>query len=501
MAIFFHFGMNTFTDSEWGNGTVDPSEFHPAELDTDQWIRVVKAAGFKLVILTVKHHDGFCLWQTKYTNYSVASSPWRNGKGDVLRDFVTSAHKAGLEVGVYLSPWDRHDESYGDNVKYNEHYLAQIREILTEHGSISELFLDGAKGEDAVDMNYRFEDWFDVIKQLQPGANIFSDSGPDVRWVGNEYGSAGSTCWGMMNRSDVAIGHSGDFVDYLSIGDPFGTDWVPAECDVSIRPGWFWHADEEPWPVESLVELYFDSVGRNCVLLLNVPPNSSGLISEEDTRVLLGFRAAMDAIFSVNLVDGAVATASSTLGENALGAENSPFAPSQVLNERSDTFWTPEGVIGAHVELELVGVVAFNVLRVQEAISFGQRVSEWSFYAWVDEDWQLVSGGTTVGFKRLTRLPLVESDRVRLEIDSARGLPMISSIGLYLDEVSVAHPKKLAAHDFTRYYLKESGRLYDGEQQQIRPLQTFVDGSGEEVRLDSKAWNALLVHEANEQQP
>lgn len=480
MAMFFHFGMNTFTDSEWGSGTDDPALFKPTKLDTDQWISVAQAAGFKLVILTVKHHDGFCLWQTKYTNYSVASSPWKGGSGDVLRDFVTSANRAGMKVGVYLSPWDRHDESYGENIGYNEHYLAQIREILTMHGTISEVWLDGAKGEDAVDMNYRFGDWFDVIKQLQPSANVFSDSGPDVRWVGNEYGSAGSTCWGMMNRSAVVIGHGGDNEDYLNIGDPYGTDWVPAECDVSIRPGWFWHDSEEPWPLESLIELYFNSVGRNCVVLLNVPPNSSGLISEDDTRVLLQFKMAMDIIFSVNLAEGALATASSTRGETNVGSGNSPFSPSQVLDEHLDTFWTPEvDVIESYLDFELTAVVAFNVLKVQEAISLGQRVSKYSFYIWVDDSWQLVTEGTTIGFKRLSRLPLVKANRVRLQIDSARGPPVISSIGLYFDEVSVAHPKVLSANNVTRYYFKERDFSHDDLQHQKQSLQTVIDGSGE----------------------
>ncbi|CAM6110197.1 unnamed protein product [Calypogeia fissa] len=481
MAMFFHFGMNTFTDSEWGTGADDPILFNPTELNTDQWISVAKAAGFRLVILTVKHHDGFCLWQTKYTNYSVASSPWKDGSGDVLRDFVTSANKAGLKVGIYLSPWDRHDESYGDSLGYNEHYLAQIREILTKHGTISEVWLDGAKGEDAVDMNYLFEDWFDVIKQLQPSANIFSDSGPDVRWVGNEYGSAGSTCWGMMNRSAVAIGHSGDALDYLNMGDPYGTDWVPAECDVSIRPGWFWHASEEPWPLESLIQLYFTSVGRNSVLLLNVPPNSSGLISEEDTKVLLQFRTAMDTIFCVNLARGASVTASSTRGEKNVGSSNSPFAPSQVLDEHLETFWTPEeGVIESYLELELTAVVSFNVLKVQEEISLGQRVSGYSFYIWADESWQLVTKGTTIGFKRLSRVPLVQAQRVRLQIDSARGPPIISSIGLYYDEVSVAHPKILSAQNIRRYYFKERDFLHE-EEQQMQTLKTVIDGFSEAI--------------------
>ncbi|KAK7838067.1 alpha-l-fucosidase 1 [Quercus suber] len=258
MALFLHFGPNTFTDSEWGTGDADPSVFNPTNFDPTQWVRVAKDSGFSRVILTTKHHDGFCLWPSEYTDYSVKSSPWRNGSGDVVAELANAARDAGIGLGLYLSPWDRHDVSYGKTLEYNEFYMGQMTELLTGYGEIKEVWLDGAKGEGEKDMEYFFDSWFSLIHQLQPGAVIFSDAGPDTRWIGDEAGVAESTCWSLFNRSDAQIG--GTDPQYSRGGDPVGHDWVPAECDVSIRPGWFWHASEAPKSARNLLDIYYKSI-------------------------------------------------------------------------------------------------------------------------------------------------------------------------------------------------------------------------------------------------
>lgn len=430
--MFFHFGMNTFTDSEWGTGSADPSLFHPQALDARQWVRAAKYAGFSRVILTAKHHDGFCLWPSAYTNYSVASSPWKNGTGDVVEELAVAAHEEGLTLGLYLSPWDRHESSYGKTLEYNEFYLALLGELLTRYGPIAEVWLDGAKGDDAPDMVYYFQQWFNIIQQLQPGAVIFSDAGPDSRWVGDEEGEAGSTCWAMVNRSSITIGDSDG--EYLKRGDENGSDWVPAECDVSIRSGWFWHSNEVPMSINQLLEIFYESVGRNCLLLLNVPPNVTGLISEEDVEVLRGFNEALNSIFSVSLAANASVTADSIRG--------SSFAPSNILNEDISTYWAPEeGRTSGYLELDMGVPISFNVARMQEAVSMGQRVKNYHLEILKDEEWVNICTGTTIGYKKLDLMETMQAQVVRLYIDNSRNEPLIASFGLYLDSISNPQPK------------------------------------------------------------
>ncbi|KAJ0260145.1 Alpha-L-fucosidase 1 [Hirschfeldia incana] len=429
-AMFLHFGPNTFTNSEWGSGKADPSVFNPTRLNATQWVLTAKSSGFSRVILTAKHHDGFCLWPSAYTDYSVKSSPWKNGTGDVVAELASAAAAEGIGLGLYLSPWDRHDGSYGKTVEYNEFYLSQMTELLTKYGEIKEVWLDGAKGEGEKDMEYYFTTWFSLIHQLQPGAVIFSDAGPDVRWVGDEAGVAGSTCWSLFNRTDAKIGDTDPL--YSQEGDGFGVDWVPAECDVSIRPGWFWHALESPKPVAKLLEIYYDSVGRNCMFLLNVPPNSSGLISEEDVKVLKEFSELKRSIFAKNLARKAVVSSSSVRGSQ-FGAEN-------VLEEGLDKYWAPEEKRrgGWELYLEFKDPVSFNVLEVGEPIQMGQRVA--SFYLEMRNvksgKWERVVNGTTVGFKRLLRFPRCESRSLKLVVEKARADPLISYVGVYMDKFS-----------------------------------------------------------------
>ncbi|RAL46063.1 hypothetical protein DM860_006217 [Cuscuta australis] len=432
MAMFFHFGPNTFTDSEWGTGRADPSIFNPASLNATQWVSVAKENGFSRVVLTAKHHDGFCLWPSEYTDYSVKSSPWRNGSGDVVAELAQATRDSGLQLGLYLSPWDRHDPSFGKTIEYNEYYLGQMTELLTRYGEVKEVFLDGAKGEGEKDMEYYFDDWFDLIHQLQPEAAIFSEAGPDTRWVGNEAGFGGTTSWSLFNSSNATIG--GTDTGYLGQGDPLGHDWVPPECDLSIRPGWFWHASEVPKTAMALLDIYYKSVGRNCLLLLNVPPNTSGLIPDEDIQVLREFTHIRTSIFSHNLAKHAVPSASSTRGGN-----HSHFAPKNVLLEGAHTYWAPGGDRSEFVlYLHFQEPQTFNVMEIKEPIQMGQRVIEFHIDALNENrEWEELADGTTVGYRRFLLFRIVRTEGVRLVIDKCRGEPLISNVGLYMDWFSV----------------------------------------------------------------
>lgn len=426
MALFIHFTVNTFTDKEWGDGTEDPVIFNPKDLDVDQWVRVAKQNGFQRVILTAKHHDGFCLWPSQYTDHSVKSSPWRNGKGDVVGALAEACQKAGIELGLYLSPWDRHEPVYGDERLYNEYYLAQLRELLTNYGPVREVWFDGAKGPNAKDMDYHFDAFWSLVRQLQPDAVMFSDEGPDVRWIGNERGIAGETNWSMLDRSRVAIGKADQ--GYLNQGDINGTDWVPGESDVSIRPGWFWHADEHPKTVAQLMDIFYKSVGRNSLLLLNVPPNNRGLFSAEDVRRLQEFTKAREAVFATDYAASGTASASQVRG----GSDR--YDAGQVLDGNPDTYWcTDDGTSTGSVSIDLGGTEQINVIRIQEPIQFGQRVKKYHVDAWQDGEWKLVSEGTTIGYKKLARITPVRTSRVRVVIDDARACPLISEIGLHYD--------------------------------------------------------------------
>lgn len=426
MRLFVHFGINTFTDHEWGTGEEDPIIFAPSNLDTQQWARVARESGFKALILTAKHHDGFTLWPSRFTDHSVASSPWRDGAGDVVREFVDAARSEGLGAGVYLSPWDRHEPSYGDEEAYNEFYLGQLRELLNGYGPLVEVWFDGAKGEDAADMSYDFESYWATVRQLQPGAVLFSDAGPDVRWIGNEHGFAGETNWSTYDRSKVGVGMHG-ITGYLNTGEAGAPDWVPGECDVSIRPGWFYHADQEPKSLAELMEIYFKSVGRNCTLLLNVPPTPEGRFDDRDVRRLREFDAEIDRIFSEDLAAGATALASNVRGGSA------EYGPSRVLDGDLDTFWAvDDGVTDGWIEFDLVRPTTFDVIRLQEPVQLGQRVARYRVEVRAGGEWRTVCTGTTIGHKKLDRLiEPVEATRVRIVVEEALAEPLLAGVGLY----------------------------------------------------------------------
>jgi alpha-L-fucosidase len=412
MGMFIHFGMNTFTDREWGEGTEDPRWFNPTELDARQWISVAKEAGFGYVVLTAKHHDGFCLWQTRYTEHSVKNSPWRNGKGDVVKEVAKACEEIGVKFGFYLSPWDRHEKSYG-TPDYDRYFKNQLTELLTEYGEVLEVWFDGAYGgPPGKEHKYDWLGYYEVIRKLQPNA-LIAICGPDIRWVGNEEGVAPETNWSVQEASH--------FHQLLGIT---GKVWYPAECDVSIRPGWFWHAreDDKVKSVEHLLDIYFKSVGRNSVLLLNVPPNRKGLISDVDIQRLREWRKVLDRTFATNFALNKPATASSFRPD---------AQPSNAVDDRKETFWSPLSEKGEWLEIDLQRPTTFNVAMVQEHIAEGQRVERYRIESWDGKDWQVIARGTTIGYKKLDRFNDVKAVKVRLVIESALATPLIRAFGLY----------------------------------------------------------------------
>jgi alpha-L-fucosidase len=402
LGLFTHFGMNTFTDREWGDGHEDPRQFTPTRFDARQWARAAKAGGFKYVILTAKHHDGFCLWPSKYTDHSVKSSPWRDGHGDVVREFVDAMRAEGLRPGLYLSPWDRHEHSYGDSPRYNDYYIAQLTELLTQYGPIVELFFDGANGE-GPNGKKQVYDWdliHRTVRRLQPNALMFSDAGPDIRWIGNEKGTAGDPDWCTVDPSLVPYaGFDAPPVgDWLQHGNAAGAVWRPGEADVSIRPGWFHHEAEnlKVRSTENLLDLYFASVGRNANLLLNVPPTREGLFHEADVARLADFGARRGELFS-----------------NDHGA-------------RARVRRTNDGI-----ELELREPAPIGMVVLREQIERGQTVSRYRVEAVLTGAWTTVSRGTTIGRSKIDRFAPVTSARWRAVIDESLGLARLGPLSLH----------------------------------------------------------------------
>jgi alpha-L-fucosidase len=436
---FVHFTVNTFTDNEWGYGDEDPARFDPTDFDAGQIVRVAKEAGMKGLILTAKHHDGFCLWPSKYTEHSVRHSPWKNGRGDVVRELSDACHKYGLKFGIYLSPWDRNHPDYG-RAAYITYFRNQLRELLTNYGPIFEIFFDGANGGDGFYGGARetrridretYYDWpttWELVRDLQPNACLFSDAGPDVRWVGNERGSAGETCWATLNARDFVPGRSDE--TRLNHGDRPGADWVPAECDVSIRPGWFYHAAEDARvrTPRNLVDIYYASVGRGASMLLNLPPDRRGRINEHDEASLREFRRILDATFANDLAPGAKVIAGNVRGRDKR------FLAENVIDGKRETFWsTDDEVHTPELVLELKQEVTFNVVRLREYLPLGQRVEAFAVDTWRDVRWVEFAKGTSIGNCRLLREKPVTTSKVRLRILQAPVCPAISELGLFAE--------------------------------------------------------------------
>jgi alpha-L-fucosidase len=435
---FLHFGMNTFTDKEWGFGDESEARFAPSALDARQWAKVARDAGMTGLIITAKHHDGFCLWPSRFTEHSVRNSPWRGGQGDVLRELAAACKEYGLKMGVYLSPWDRNHPRYA-SPEYITYYRYQLRELLTGYGPLFEVWFDGANGGDGfyggarearrID-NRSYYDWpntWTIVRELQPGAVMFSDAGPDVRWVGNEAGVAFETSWYGLDRSATYPGDP-NYAKALAPGRPDGANWVPPEVDVSIRPGWFHHAaeDSKVKTVDQLMAIYEQSVGRGANLLLNVPPDARGLIPEIDAERLRAFRQAREQAFGSDLARGASATASNARG----GAE--AFGAGMVNDGRADTYWAADdGVTSASVTLTLRQPARVERVVLQEFIRLGQRVEAFTIEAETDGAWKTVAEGTTVGYKRIVRCAPTTAARLRVTITRARACPTLATVAVF----------------------------------------------------------------------
>jgi alpha-L-fucosidase len=440
LTAFFHFGVNTFTDKEWGDGSESPSIFNPALLNAEQWVRTVKAAGFKQVIITAKHHDGFCLWPTKTTEHSVKSSPWKNGKGDVVREVAEACKKYNVGFGVYLSPWDRNASMYGTD-SYNDFFVKQLTELLTQYGRVDEVWFDGANGEgpNGKKQVYDFNRWYAVIRKLQPSATI-AIMGPDVRWVGTESGMGREQEWSVIPADEnmlekIADGSQKD-VAFVPKGDKMEKDlgsrekirnakalaWYPAETDVSIRPGWFYHAkeDDKVKSPQRLLDIYFSSVGYNSVLLLNIPPDKNGLLSASDVKSLEGFSVLLKKTFANNLAKGAAIRCSNGINANAL------------LDQSYTTYFTTKVKdTTTTIEFTLPSAKTFDVLNLQENISIGQRVEKFVLEYKDGTEWKQIAEGSTIGYKRLLKFNAVTAKQVRLRILSSRLNPTLSSFGIY----------------------------------------------------------------------
>ena len=426
LAAFIHFGPNTFYDQEWGTGQEDPERFNPTRLDAREWVRVLKETGFKKLILVVKHHDGFVLYPTAHTDYSVKASPWRNGEGDLLLEVSQAATEFDMDMGVYLSPWDAHSPLYHveREADYNAYYLAQLKEILSNPaygngGKFAEVWMDGARGEGAQKVNYEFEKWFETIRELQGDCLIFSTEGTSIRWIGNERGYAGDPLWQKVNSDKLGTEAE---LDYLQHGDPSGTIFSIGEADVSIRPGWFYHEDQDSKSLEELVEIYFHSVGRGTPLLLNIQPNQAGLFDAKDIERLYEFAAYRNELYKEDLALGAKVSGS------ALSAD---FACHYLTDGLKTSSWASDAGLPIQLELDLGSPKTFDVIELREDLKLGQRIAGFYVQVEVDGVWQEFGTGFTVGYKRLLRGPLVEAQKVRVMITESQDLPVLTKISLY----------------------------------------------------------------------
>ena len=418
LTAFLHFGVNTFTGREWGDGTEDPAIFNPTSLDCEQWVRTLKESGFKMAIITAKHHDGFCLWPTKTTRHSVVSSSWKDGKGDVVRELRDACKKYGIKFGVYLSPWDRNASCYGDSPAYNQFFIKQLTELLTNYGEVHEVWFDGANGE-GPNGKKQIYDWDAILKtirRLQPKA-VTAIMGDDVRWVGNEKGIGRETEWSATALTPGIYPRSGEQNKELGIfgkaKDLGGRDivaratelfWYPSEVDVSIRPGWFYHADQDKQvkSLNHLTDIYFKSVGYNSVLLLNIPPDLRGLINENDVQRLKEFSSYLKKTFARNYV------------------------------LKGNEAWN--GTSGTVRQYDIQKDALVNAFMIQEDISKGQRIESFLVEAYKDGSWIHMAEGTTVGYKRLVRFSDTRPERIRVTIRSARGVANVAAVGLFYAE-------------------------------------------------------------------
>jgi alpha-L-fucosidase len=423
--LFFHFGPNTFTNLEWGHGTETEDVFNPSALDCEQWCRIAKQAGAKGVVITAKHHDGFCLWPSLYSKHTVRESKWKNGHGDILRELSNACRNHGLKFGVYLSPWDRNHPKYGTD-EYNDIYANTLKELLTGYGPLFEVWWDGANGEgpNGKKQVYDFHRFEKLVAQYQPGAVIFSDIGPGCRWAGNEEGTVDETNWCMLDTVGFGRGATGPPGATLQTGQENGAVWIPAECDVSIRPGWFYHPEEDVKvkTPDQLMNIYLHSVGHGSNLILNVPPDRNGRIHAQDSAALVDFGKKLSASFRENIAFGKPCY--NQAGRRSMkGLTDGRFNTYNTIRSR--------GAAGRTIFMDLGGEQTFNSLELREYIAKGQSVRRFTVAIPGKDGWTEIARSTTIGSKKILVFPEVRAAQIRIILESGQVDPLISEVQVY----------------------------------------------------------------------
>lgn len=435
-----HFTPTTFENKEWGYGDAKPEVFNPTNFNADQIIEAAKAGGLKGIILVAKHHDGFALWPTKTTEYNISKSPFRNGKGDLVKEIEDAARKNGLKFGVYCSPWDRNNANYGTPA-YLAIYQAQLKELYSNYGELFMSWHDGANGGDgyyggarekrSID-NTTYYDWdntWAITRKLQPMANIFSDIGLDIRWVGSEDGTAAETSWATFTPlppegKNVAVPGQANYPQ-SPMGIRNGKFWMPAECDVPLRKGWFYHPTEKPKTPEYLFDLYLKSVGHGAGLDLGLAPDLSGQLHADDVAALKTFGDMVKNTFANNLAKGAQISASNTRGKN--------YDSAKVLDLNKESYWaTTDGVHEANLTMDLNSPKTFDIISLQEYIPLGQRIEAFTIEVFENNAWKNIYSGTSIGAKKLIKLESpVTTSKIRLNITKSPVCITLSEFGIY----------------------------------------------------------------------
>ncbi|MDP4261726.1 MAG: alpha-L-fucosidase [Bacteroidota bacterium] len=454
MYCLIHFGVDTYTDKEWGYGDEDPAILNPVHFNAEQIVGAAKAGGFKGVVVVAKHHDGLCLWPTKTTEHNITKSPWKNGKGDIMKEYRAACDKLGMQLGVYCSPWDRNNPQYGIP-GYITIYRAQLKELYSNYGSLFISWHDGANGGDGyyggarelrkIDRTnyYGWDSTFAITRSMQPSAVIFGDIGPDVRWVGNEEGYAGETCWATFTPQapDEGKKPANGYVKYwlATEGTKNGDYWMPAECDVPLRPGWFYHAsqDEQVKSPYTLLDLYYKSVGRGAGLDVGIAPNREGLLQANDVTALKQFGDLLRQIFKTNLAKGARFTASNIRGNSA-----AKYGPAFLTDNDRYSYWaTDDAVLNPQLIIDLATKQTFNVIRLRENIKLGQRITSFAIDAWINSEWKEITTATSIGANRLIRLPQnITTNKLRLRITGAGACIALSDFGLFKEPPHLTAP-------------------------------------------------------------
>ena len=493
LAAFIHYGMNTYTNSEWGHGNEDPKNFNPTNLDTDQWIRTLKETGFKRTIMVVKHHDGFVIYPSKYTNHTVAASPWKDGKGDLLEEISKSATKYDMNMGVYLSPWDVNSPKYkvATQKEYNEYYLNQLKEILGNpkygnKGKFIEVWMDGARGSGAQKVTYTFDEWFKYIKEAEGDIAIFSAEPTSIRWIGNERGIAGDPVWHKVKKANITENVKNE---YLNHGDPDGDMYSVGEADVSIRSGWFYHDNQQPKSLKELMDIYFKSVGRGTPLLLNIPPNKEGKFADADVARLKEFKATLDQMYATDFAKGATVTASST-------RQNHLYKESHLTDGKDDTSWalSNDATTGSFT-VDLGQKRRFDVVELKEDIAKGQRISGFKIEVEINGRWVPYGEGSTVGYRRLIQGKPVEAQKIRVTITGAQATPILTNFSVYKTPSSIektdGYPLGLEYHSNTT--ADTAGTTWYNESEGVRGTSMWTNQKDAKVSYTFTGTKAYVV--------